>query len=754
MKDVTKRLYDMGFAIHWLQERSKRPIKTKWSEGPRATWPELLGNYKKHLNIGVRLGAPSELKDGTFLAVIDCDVKSKEPKHYAELVAVLAEKFPDLKPDSPRVLSGRGNGSCHYYIKTPDAVRARMIAQSEDLVKVKTNGDAKPSKRDREQLSDKELEKGFRIRAAWEVSLMGTGQQVVLPPSIHPDSLERYQWENEIESVASIPMIDIPDAAKGVEKDLDFKVNFVDVSLTAEGVDEETVLLVTEGEGGGGDKSADLFTACLHLVKFGLSNDQILSVLTDEANYLGDVGFKHAKTGNRYRAAKWVYDYSLKKARLEVDAREQFKAEVVTETLPDAEAKKQETELLTVNDWQMQIERTSPQQGAKPKNSLKNVVLILTKGVAPNLFKLDEFSNAVSYGVPAPWGRKTNQELEDVDPVLIKKFMADKYRLEPSSDKVIEAITLIAHQNRHHPVRDYLNSLEWDGVPRAGTWLKRHLKAQAPEPYLTAVSKKTLVALVARVFEPGRKYDHVLILIGGQGKGKSTAIRHLVGNDWFSDAHINISDKDAVLAMRSKWLIELGELSSMSKADSDQMKEFVSRTTDRIRVPYGRFMQNFARQCIFIGTTNRDEFLKDETGNRRFWPVHVGMYDFKSLKKERDQLFAEAKFLYELEEPLYLENDAAAKLATEQQKNHMIHDVWAEQIETFFEREMTKSKSEFPVEQFLMGDLFGPGGPLQHAKDGVAEQRRAAAVLRILGFQMKVSRGGRGVKHYWFRGHT
>jgi predicted P-loop ATPase len=242
--------------------------------------------------------------------------------------------------------------------------------------------------------------------------------------------------------------------------------------------------------------------------------------------------------------------------------------------------------------------------------------------------------------------------------------------------------------------------------------------------------------MIARIYNPGVKFDQVLIIVGTQGAGKSTAIRHLVGDNWFSDAYININDKDAVLTMRSVWVVEMGELGGMRKADVDQLKEFISRQTDRIRLPYGRRTENFPRQCIFIGTTNSDEFLKDETGNRRFWPIEVTKYDFSSIQRDREQLLAEALVAYSCGECLYLEDTRSQNIAMEEQEKRYVGSPFQSILEEFFARCRVKADENFSIENGItLKSLFDPFGPLANHKFDMPNMKQAGIALKKLGFR-------------------
>jgi putative DNA primase/helicase len=419
--------------------------------------------------------------------------------------------------------------------------------------------------------------------------------------------------------------------------------------------------------------------------------------------------------------------------------------------LSDAEAEAQARELIGAPDWRKKIERSGTSEGAKVKNTAKNAVLILTGVFGSDVFIKNDFKHLVLYGRAVPWGRKPGDELSNDDLSLIGLWFADNWRVEPSKDKLLDAIIGIAANNRFHPVRDYLDGLKWDGVPRAENWLKKHLGATGPKEYLASVSLKTLVAMVARIYEPGIKFDCVLILQGRQGVGKSRAVQAIAGDDWFSDAPINLHDKDGVLSMRSTWVMELGELAGMRKSDVDQLKEFLSRRVDRIRPPYGRLMEAYPRQCIFIGTTNNSEYLKDPTGGRRFWPVEVGECDVDGLSAERDQLLAEAKAYYALGENLWLDNDKARAQSEIEQEARMHADEWVNVLAEFFEKD---AKSETPlidVDKFKLCDLFGGMGPLAGERMDVTTQMRVGTCLRQLGYDKADLRINGRVCKVWTR---
>jgi len=244
-------------------------------------------------------------------------------------------------------------------------------------------------------------------------------------------------------------------------------------------------------------------------------------------------------------------------------------------------------------------------------------------------------------------------------------------------------VVLVAKQSRTHPVQRYLDSLQWDGVPRIDRWLESYCSAE-DSPYTRAVGAKFLISAVARAYKPGCKVDTMLVLQGRQGIRKSTTFASLVPDPaWYSDTALDLRNrKDAALQLFGKWIYEVGELHGFSKEDANRVKGFMSSGSDNVRAPYASRNEDFPRACVLGGTTNEDTYLTDETGNRRFWPVNVDVCSVENLARDRDLLWAEAAERYRAGEPWWLDAQHEV-LARVEQESRLVEDAWYQRIESW-----------------------------------------------------------------------
>ncbi|WP_321470108.1 virulence-associated E family protein [uncultured Paludibaculum sp.] len=299
-----------------------------------------------------------------------------------------------------------------------------------------------------------------------------------------------------------------------------------------------------------------------------------------------------------------------------------------------------------------------------------------------------------------------------------------------------QAVQAAAMDTAFHPVRDYLTGLEWDGVPRLDSWLVRYLGAE-DSPYIRAVGARWLIGAAARVMRPGTKLDTCLVLEGKQGAGKSTAFQ-ILGSPWFADELAEMGTKDAAIQTRGVWIIELAELSALTRGEREKVKAFLSRQVDRFRLPYGKRASEHPRQCCFGGTTNADAYLQDETGARRFWPVRCGRIDLDALRTDRDQLWAEAVTRFHEGAAWWLEADEGElqEAAAEEQAARYIRDPWEEVVDRWL-----VGRSDVTTGEVLERALNT--SPERQTK---GDQMRVAACLRTLGWNRRKIRTGAKVE--------
>lgn len=311
------------------------------------------------------------------------------------------------------------------------------------------------------------------------------------------------------------------------------------------------------------------------------------------------------------------------------------------------------------------------------------------------------------------------------------RLLIDLYSLEIGLDTLGDAIRAIAIERPFDPIRRYLESLKWDGVPRLNGWLATYARAEA-SPYTDAVGRLMLLGAVGRVMQPGIKYDTMVVLESEQGKEKSSMLR-VLGGEWTLEGlpPRDLASKDVVDAIRTSWIVEIEELDSMRRADVNTLKAFLSRTVDRTRLPYERTAADFPRRTVFIGTTNDKDYLRDMTGNRRFLPVRVGQIDLSAVRRDRDQLFAEAVQEW-LKRPapevLMLSRDLWSTAADEQEQRRAV-DGWEVAIESMLAKLEDTSVDRLSVQTILFEALR-----VEPAKATSMDTRRLRQIMERLGW--------------------
>jgi hypothetical protein len=273
---------------------------------------------------------------------------------------------------------------------------------------------------------------------------------------------------------------------------------------------------------------------------------------------------------------------------------------------------------------------------------------------------------------------------KNFDNILLKlrEKILRQFGFDAGKDNLVDALKTECLNHIFDPVCDYLDSLRWDGRRRVDRWLIDYCGAE-DTPLNRAFSRKVLIAAVRRVRKPGCKFDYVLVLEGKQGIGKSSMIRILAGEENFSESEVlGLDKREQQEALQGVWLYEISELEGMRKADVTHIKSFFSKTSDKARPAYGRTSVDRPRRCVFVATTNEDNYLRDTTGNRRFWPVKVCRIDLAAIGRDRDQLWAEASLLEAGGEPLVID-EALWAAAAEQQSGRLEHDPWEDEIITW-----------------------------------------------------------------------
>jgi len=404
------------------------------------------------------------------------------------------------------------------------------------------------------------------------------------------------------------------------------------------------------------------------------------------------------------------------------------KDERVKVTLAEERAESAKREFSGEDDWSKGLELD--RQG-KVKDTLDNLVLAIRHDDGLQSIAFNLHRDGIDAGEGLPW-KQIKPGWNDSDFASLKVYLNKGYGVYAPT-KTKDALLAVASERAYHPVKEYLDALpEWDGVKRVDTLLTDYLGAE-DSAYTRAVIRKTLAAAVARIYQPGTKFDSVLILNGPQGIGKSTMFARLAGA-WFSDSLTltDMRDKSGPEKLQGYWILELGELAGMKKTDVETVKSFLSRVDDKYRASYGLNVESHPRQCVIVGSTNTESgFLRDITGNRRFWPVRV---NGESVKKPWQisgedvlQVWAEAKAVYEGGERLYLEGEVAA-MAVSQQAEAMETDDREGLVRTYLDTllpENWDSMSLYDRRNFLNGSEFG-------------EERQTGTVRRMMVCNMEI----------------
>jgi hypothetical protein len=393
----------------------------------------------------------------------------------------------------------------------------------------------------------------------------------------------------------------------------------------------------------------------------------------------------------------------------------------------------------------------------EPLGNLANTMLALRRDTRiANLFAYDRLYCGPMLMAPLPGAPAEEspypRPVTDVHAGFLQEYLQLAGLAKLSKDVVHQAIDQRAAECAFHPVRDYLESLSWDGTKRLHNWLSYYFGV-AHSPYSERVGIMFMVSLVARVYvRPFSKVDHVMVLEGLQGKLKSTACA-VLGGPWFSDQLPNIETKDASQHLRGKWLIEIPEMAALDKKEAAQLKAFITRSVERYRPPWGRKEVEEPRQCAFIATTNEYEYLRDPTGARRFWPVAIpdnAEIDIEALKRDRDQLFAEALHMFRAGETWWPDREFEAKYAKPEQDQRYESDVWEESIEIWLAGQRYDAKKESVRARVTIKQVATECLRFEVNRVGPADYRRIARAMRRLAWRPENGRKAHYTgRRYW-----
>lgn len=661
-----KALHDKGMALIYLRPKSKKPFENGWTTQKPKTWGELENSFHKDYNLGVRLGESSKLLTGKYLGVIDCDVKSKSRSAIQEMNAALRDLGIDFK-DAPLVMSGRGNGSKHVYVQTVKPMRPFKYKQSSKIVKVSMPGENRPpSKRELKELTVEEIESGVRLRAAWEISFMGTGQQTVLPPSIHPDTGFAYAWGSPL-VVKRVPTFDPtpfmgpsrPYDDQGFAKaQADFKAE--DVNLYESRLPLPLIRMIETGEGCT-DRSASLLSIAMSMCRSGFTDNQILSVLSNPEYFIAGAAYDHTQSMSRLRAVKWLRRYTLEKARFQTDVMRYF----------DNPPAKEERRHLTRDEVVAEVEEMDHE--AKEDSKRSGYYLKGPKGALKPDYNslLQAFWDQHPYRMVADMKNVfefNGTHYADISPFEIKAFAERRMNPKPEEKPRQEFLSKV--QANHVVRRNFFQETTEGKINfKNGVLTLGESKELIPHshefgfrgvlPYKYDESAqcpffkkwifdlmledrdltKVLQEFMGYIVRGGEYKYHKALWLGGEGRnGKSTfvdVLKALIGVGNFSVISIRslMGDKFAGSDMDGKIANFSEETSPEELADSGPFKNLTGDGDIFVQKKYGD-PYNFRNKAKLIMTYNRIPDLKDLSLGMLSRPLIV---PFRKTIKEQDQ---------------------------------------------------------------------------------------------------------------------
>ena len=406
--------------------------------------------------------------------------------------------------------------------------------------------------------------------------------------------------------------------------------------------------------------------------------------------------------------------------------------------LREMERYDQTADELAARRWLRDLQTNSR---GEAKGNFYNVVTALEK--APELrgiIAFEAFTRRMMLMDRPPWEPEPFEvrSWRDSDDGELLAWLQDHGIPASATGTVAEAVRVVAKRHEFDALADYLSGLEWDSVERLSFWLTLYLDAEDSE-LVSAIGRKWLISAVARALDPGCQADHALMLEGRQGAGKTETAR-ILGGAWTQEHLPDLHSKDAEVALAGAWIVELSELAAMSRSEAEAAKSFLTRRVDKYRPPYARHVVEQPRRCVFLGTTNEPRYLRDSSGNRRFWPVEIGKADLAALRRDRDQLFAEAVRAYRMGEAWHLTDTDLIRQVEAEQSKRMEDEPWIGVVSSYCE-----GKSEVTTRGIL--DYL----ELPTERMNAGHAKRIANILRRLGWSGKADRTGDRREVKWTR---
>lgn len=695
----------------------KHPIGKAWQKTASSDPVTVADARRGHAitpNVGLAMGGPNRR--------IAIDVDGEKGKAtWAKLVA--GREVPRTATSA----SGRVDGGSHLFFDVPDGL---------DLSKLKN----------RASVMKDRLGEGVDVRAE--------GGQVVAPPSMHASG-KRYRWavrarvaelpqwlydeltrEAEPKGKANVPRDDAPAQARTDARLAKYWASVLDnaqrdVASAVEGTRNETLYR----------KACKLYELC---IGERLSKSEASSVLeaaaraagmkrTEIEKSLGSAWKKVEGGGGKRMPDLHVHDGGHARPREGSASSSQGGPPPADWDDDDVD----DTSPLTAlqRDGHGRVKKTTANVAllAEHHEELEGVVAF--DDFNGEIVKLRPLPAVYTHPArpPGPW--------TDGDSKHLLMWFASKFKLDVKVPMLEDAVAIVAGAHAFHPVRDYFNGLLWDGVPRLDEWLVTYCGAE-PTDFVRGTGSRWVISAVARTFEPGCQADVVLVLEGEQGVGKSTALRTLVGDAWFSDTLPVLGDKDAMQALRGALVFELPEMASMKGREVERVKAFFTTRIDAYRPSYGRRTVRVPRQCVFAATTNEEHYLTDRTGNRRFLPVRCERVEIDTLARDRDQLWAEAVARYRAGEKWHVAGEFG-RLAMAAQSEREAGDSWDDALAAWLRNPVVQERGPdglmrdrridlslgVPMHEALVGCGKRPG------LTGMVDEQRMGKCFRALGYK-------------------